>query len=64
MAKLKKALRLLCLIIMIILASFGMGITGNFLSNNRERYMNNEIRTEQVDKKEDEEDSESKEEKN
>ena len=50
-----KSLRLLGLAFIIILASFGVGITGAFLPINRERYLDKEIRTEQVDKKADEE---------
>lgn len=41
--------------LLLILAAFGIGLTGNFLNNNRERYIDNEIRTEQTDKKEEEE---------
>ena len=55
MRKVKTGLRLLVLILLLILAAFGIGITGNFLNTNRERYMNNEIKTEKSDKKEDEE---------
>ena len=56
MKKVKKSLRLLILILLLILAAFGIGITGNFLNSNRERYMDNEIKTEKNDKKEDEDD--------
>jgi hypothetical protein len=55
MKKVKAVLRLIVLVILIIFAACGIGITGNFLNNNRERYMDNEIRIERVDKKEDEE---------
>ncbi|MCI0750655.1 MAG: hypothetical protein L0Y35_02350 [Flammeovirgaceae bacterium] len=55
MKKAKKAIRLLFLILLLVLAAFGIGITGNFLNNNRERYMDNHIRTEQVDRKDEEE---------
>jgi hypothetical protein len=59
MERLKKALRLLCLVILLTFAAMGMGLTGNMFPNTRERYMDKEIRTEQVDKKEEEdEDSE------
>ena len=34
----------------------GIGIVGTFLPSYRERYMDNEIRIEQVDKKKDDED--------
>jgi hypothetical protein len=55
MRKVKAGLRLLVIVLLLLLAAFGIGITGNFLSNNRERYMDNEIKTEKADKKEDEE---------
>jgi hypothetical protein len=55
MKKVKEGLRLLMLVLLLILAAFGIGITGNFLNNNKERYMDNEIKTEKEDKKEDEE---------
>ena len=53
MKEVKKGLRLLIIVLLLILATFGIGITGNFLSNNRERYLDNEIKTEKADKKED-----------
>lgn len=56
MEKIKKGLRLLVMVLLLILAVFGIGLTGNFLNNNRERYADNEIRIEHVEKKEDEED--------
>lgn len=40
---------------MIILASFGVDMTGIFLPTNRERYMDVEIKIEQVDKEEEDE---------
>lgn len=43
------------IVLLLILAAFGIGITGNFLNNNRERFMDNEIKTEKAGKKEDEE---------
>ena len=55
MRKVKAGLRLLIIVLLLILAAFGIGITGNFLNNNRERYMDNEVKTEKEDKKEDEE---------
>jgi len=58
MKKLKRVIRLFGLVLLIILASCGIGITGAFLQGNRERCMNKEIRIEQVDKKEDEESEE------
>lgn len=51
---LKKGLRLIGAILMIILASFAVGMTGVFLPTNRERYMDVEIKIEQVDKEEEE----------
>ena len=50
----KKALRVLFMVLLMIVASFGIGI-GNVLNNNRERYMDNEIRTENISKKDQEE---------
>ena len=58
MKKVKMALRLFVTVLLLFLAAFGIGLTGNFLNNNRERYMNNEIRSEIVEKKGDEEDEE------
>lgn len=40
------------------MAFCGVGLTFNFLAPERDRYRNKEIRTEQVDKKEDEEEEE------
>lgn len=54
MKKIKKALRLVFLAVFILLAASGMGF-GFLLSGSREGYMDKEIRTEQVDKKDDEE---------
>jgi hypothetical protein len=54
MKKVKAGVRLLVIILLLILAAFGIGITGNFLTN-KERYMNNEVKTEEADKKEEEE---------
>jgi hypothetical protein len=57
MIRIKKAIRIIGLVFLILLASMGVGLVGTFLPN-RERYMDNEIKTEQVDKKtEDEEDA-------
>ena len=60
MQKIKKALRLLAMALFMILASFGLGLTGAILPGSRERYMNSEIKTEQVDKREDDEEQEMK----
>lgn len=54
MKKVKAGLRLLVMVLLLILAASGIGITGNFLNNNRERYMDNEIKVERRDKEEDE----------
>ena len=58
MKTIKKALRLFGLALMIILASFGMGLTGVFLPTHREKYQHNEIKIEQLDKKEEEDNEE------
>jgi hypothetical protein len=63
MKLLKKALRLFCLILILLLAASGIGIS-NALSPNRERYSDKEVRIEQVDRKDEEDDEESSEEKN
>lgn len=55
MQKVKKAVRLMGLILLIVLASCGIGMTGVFLPTNRERYMDVEIKTEQVDKEDENE---------
>ncbi|NJM25439.1 MAG: hypothetical protein HC859_08070 [Bacteroidia bacterium] len=52
----KKVARILFLIALLILAAFGVGITGAFLPNTRERFMNNEIKIELVEKKNEDED--------
>ena len=57
MTKIKKALRFTVLILIILLAVCGLSVTGGFLTGNKERYLNNEIKTEQVDNKKEEEDS-------
>ena len=58
MKKLKHTLRILGLVLLIILASAGVGLTGHFLPTNRERYQDKQTLIEQVDKKEDESESE------
>ncbi len=60
MEKIKKALRLLVMVLFMILASFGLGLTGVILPGSRERYMNNPIKTEEVDKREEDEDQDTK----
>lgn len=57
MENFKKVLRLAGLVLLIILASLGIGITGHFLPNNREKYRDSSVQIELIDKKH-EEDSE------
>ena len=52
----RKALRLLFMVLLLLMASFGIGLAGNFLNGNKERFMDNEIRTEQTEKRRDEDD--------
>lgn len=63
MKKLKKALRLLFFIVIMLAAAFGVGLTGHFLPAHRDPYRNAEIKTEQIDKKREEDDDESENEK-
>ncbi|MCR5887304.1 hypothetical protein LRS06_05820 [Hymenobacter sp. J193] len=59
MEKLKKFLRLLGLIAMLLLAAAGVGLTGAApIHQKRERFIDIEPQTEQVDKKENEESQE------
>ncbi len=58
MEKVKAALRLLIIVILLLLATSGIGITGNFLNPTRERYMDNEIKIEKTEKRENEENEE------
>jgi hypothetical protein len=51
-----KLARFVVLTILILLAASGIGITGTFLPTNKERFQNNEIRTEQIDKKKEDDD--------
>jgi predicted RND superfamily exporter protein len=55
MKTIKQAARLLFMILLVILAVFGIGLTGNFLANNREKYMDNEMKIEKTEKKEEDE---------
>ena len=55
MKTLKKVLRILALLFLVILAASGAGMLGAFSPNNREKYMDKEIRIERVDKNRDEE---------
>jgi hypothetical protein len=55
MKKLARALRMTGYIIILIMAAFAVGLTGHFMPITRERYKNKEIRTEQVDKKREDE---------
>ncbi len=51
METIKKVLRITGLVIIIILAAAGVGLFGGILPNNRERFMDNEVKIEMVDKK-------------
>lgn len=55
----KKAFRIFCLILFLLLAASGIGISNALSSTNREKYSDNEIRIEQVDKREEDEEDES-----
>ena len=55
MKNVKKGLRLLVLTLLLVLAVCGVPVFGNYLNTNREQYRDREIRTEQLHKKEDEE---------
>ena len=55
MKKLKKAVRLIGLLLFLLLAASGVGIGSIF--NTKERYEDKEIRIELVEKKEDEEEA-------
>jgi hypothetical protein len=55
MNRIKKAMRFFLFIIFIVLAAFGLGLAGNLFPNQREKYLDNEIRIEQTEKKEDDE---------
>ena len=50
----KKIIRWTVLVFLILLAASGVGIFGAFLPRNKERYMDNEIKIELVEKMEDE----------
>lgn len=63
MKRLIKALRLLLFIIMMVAAAFGVGLIGHFLPAHRDPYRNAEIKTEQIDKKREEDNDESENEK-
>ncbi len=58
MEKFKKVLRLTSLVLLIILASLGIGITGHFLPNNREKYRDRAVQIELIDKKHEEDSNE------
>lgn len=57
MERTKKIFRFLAIVLFIILASTGIGMAPIF-QNSREKYLDAEIKIEQVDKKEDEGDME------
>jgi len=50
----KKLIRLFVIVVLLLLAACGIGITGNLL-NNRERYLDSQTKTEQTDKKDQDE---------
>ena len=54
MIRFKKILRAIGLVLLILMALSGIGIVGGLFSSNRERYADNEIKIEMVDKKKDE----------
>ncbi|TGE21073.1 hypothetical protein [Hymenobacter metallicola] len=57
MQRLKRTLRLLGLIAMLLLAAAGVGLTGAApIHQKRERFIDTDPKTEQVDKKEEQED--------
>ena len=55
METLKKVIRVIVLVVLIILAA--SGVLAIFLPKTRERYVDKEIRTEQIDKKKDEDET-------
>ena len=55
MNTMRKAFRLLFFTLLLFLAAIGMGFSGALFPNQREKYLDNEIRIEQTQKKEDEE---------
>ena len=54
MSKMRKAFRLFFFTLFLFLAAIGMGFSGVLFPNHREKYLDNEIRIEQTQKKEDE----------
>ena len=56
METVKRGLRFLFIVLLVVMASFGLAFTGNV--NNRERYMDNEIKIEMTHNKEEDEDEE------
>lgn len=56
--KIYSALRVVTLVLLILLACLGVGITGHFLPSSREKYQDAEVRSGQVDKKEEEDEGE------
>jgi CHASE3 domain sensor protein len=53
----KKVMRHFGLVLLILLALSGVSLTGTFLPVYKDKFLDNEVRTEQVDKKKDEEES-------
>jgi hypothetical protein len=58
MEKLLKALRFAGLILILFMSAFAVGLTGHFMPITRERYEDKRTRTEQVDKKREDEEIE------
>lgn len=58
MQELSRLLRKAGFILIVIIAAFAVGMTGQFLPITRERYQNKRITTEQVDKKRNDEEPE------
>lgn len=58
MKELSRLLRKAGFILIVIIAAFAVGMTGQFLPITRERYQNKRITTEQVDKKRNDEEPE------
>ena len=56
METVKRGLRFLFIVLLVTMASFGLAFSGNV--NNRERYMDNEIKIEMTQNKEEDEDEE------
>ncbi|MBL7838681.1 MAG: hypothetical protein JNJ75_00935 [Cyclobacteriaceae bacterium] len=58
MKELSRLLRKAGFILIVMIAAFAVGVTGQFLPITRERYQNKRVSTEQVDKKRNDDESE------